>query len=739
MGFPVTVGKIVQKLLSVSFIVAAVSNSIAQITSIDSLKILLKNAPDDKKIQVYQKLITKIWRNNPDSALIYSGRAIKFATESNDLKAKAIAVRLQGGAYFYLGNYDSCLFFSKQAYTLSLQVQDSSLIASSLSNLGEVYTLMGNYPDGLDNLLHSLSIKRKIGQRYGVANTMNNISLVYMKLKDYEKAKKFAMEAMRLPGDDASHVERSYASNNLGFINLYTNNFTEARNYFLLSISITEKSHDLSWHAIALSGLGQVYLNSNQLNEARTYFNQALSIYSKLNDKVGISEIYQLISKIQAKNKNLDSAFFYLRQSEKFAASTGSRERRLDNYRLREDLYTQQGRYDSALLYKSKYVELHDSMFSESLMRTLSNIELKVAEEEAQKIVAAKDIVIQKKTFQTYLLIAILLIGIIFGLVLYRSYKVIKEQTLQLVRSKEEIMLKAKLLGSANDEIQTKNEELEQQTEEIIAQRNNLSAAQQIIESKNNELKEVNALLEQKVLLRTQELNKAIADLQESNKELDHFVYRSSHDLKGPLARLLGLCNLGKMESKEPEAQVYFEKVQHTANEMNEMLRKLINIHEINQKTITAVNVNLRASVSTIFDVINKKLNTLGLVRMDNQVSIDIQLYVDADLMDNLFAIITENAVQYRDPLNGDPFLSVTANKNNSAVHIIFTDNGVGISEELRTHIFDMFVVGNNDRKGYGLGLYEAKVIAKKLDGDIALRNSENGFTKFEVTLPLNT
>jgi len=76
--------------------------------------------------------------------------------------------------------------------------------------------------------------------------------------------------------------------------------------------------------------------------------------------------------------------------------------------------------------------------------------------------------------------------------------------------------------------------------------------------------------------------------------------------------------------------------------------RKLINIHEINQKAIAEVDVNLNTSVNDIFIEINKKLNALGLVRLDNQVSPEIQLQVDADLMGNLFVIITENAVQYR-------------------------------------------------------------------------------------------
>jgi signal transduction histidine kinase len=727
----------VRNLLFIVLIFASICRSQSQTNIIDSLRSTLNSTPNNQKIQVYQAIITKLWRNHPDSALIYARKAIRFADQSNDLKSKAVAVRLQGGAYVYMGDYDSGLFFCKQACTLSIQSRDSTLIASSLSNLGEIYTLMGSYPEGIENLLHSISIKRKINQQYGLANTLNSISLVYMKLKDYEKAKKFATEVMNLPDFHGDKNEKTNASNILGFSYLYMNELDSAKKHFLFSISIAEKSYDQRWYAAAVSGLGQVYLNSNQENEARINFNKALGIYVKLNDKVGVSEVYHLISKIQAKKKNIDSAFYFLRLSEKSAESTGSRERKLDNYRLREDLYTQIEKYDSALRYKSKYVELHDLMFSEGLMRTLSNIELRVAEEEAQRIVAAKDIVIQKKTLQTYLLIAILMLGLIFGIVLYRSYKVIKERTLALVRSKEEIVFKAKLLEEANNEINTKNEELEQQTEEIISQRNSLSAAQLIIESKNNELKEINTLLEQKVQLRTQELHKAIEDLRESNKELDHFIYRSSHDLKGPLARLLGLSNLGKMESKEPETKVYFEKLESTANEMNEMLRKLINIHEINLKAIEEVNINLSAKVNDMFEATNNKLKSQSKVRLENQINDKFQLKIDTILMENLFSIITENAIRYCDHLKNDPYLEVTANQNKTTVHIYFTDNGVGISDELKAQIFNMFFVGNNDHKGHGLGLYEAKLIAKKLNGDIVLKESQKGLTKFEVILPL--
>src|SRR6185436_6623212 len=107
---------------------------------------------------------------------------------------------------------------------------------------------------------------------------------------------------------------------------------------------------------------------------------------------------------------------------------------------------TQQGKYDSALLYKSKYMELHDSMFNESMMRTLSNIEIKVSEEEAQRVLATKDLLIKRKTNQTYFLIVIVVTVLIFSVFLFRSYRLIKQRTLELVRSKEEIGQKANLL-----------------------------------------------------------------------------------------------------------------------------------------------------------------------------------------------------------------------------------------------------------------------------------------------------
>src|SRR6185503_16272457 len=94
-------------LLLISFILTISAPAFSQGVVPDSLKSLLRRASEKEKIDVYQTIITKLWRNNPDSALYYAKEAIQYAEALNDIRARAIAFRLFGGAYFYLGKYDS--------------------------------------------------------------------------------------------------------------------------------------------------------------------------------------------------------------------------------------------------------------------------------------------------------------------------------------------------------------------------------------------------------------------------------------------------------------------------------------------------------------------------------------------------------------------------------------------------------------------------------------------------------
>ena len=81
--------------------------------------------------------------------------------------------------------------------------------------------------------------------------------------------------------------------------------------------------------------------------------------------------------------------------------------------------------------------------------------------------------------------------------------------------------------------------------------------------------------------------------------------------------------------------------------------------------------------------------------------------------------------------------IKIDANENELLIE--FSDNGVGIPENLQAKVFEMFYRGNADSKGSGLGLYIVQRVIKKLNGNIALTSKVGEFTKFNISLPLIT
>src|SRR5258707_3322213 len=104
----------------------------AQHSALDSLKRELTVTPEEKKIDVYQAIIIKLWLNHPDSAMIYARRAVEFAS-TRDVRTKAIAIRLTGGAFYYQDLYDSSIRCNYRALRLSEHAKDSTLIPSCIN------------------------------------------------------------------------------------------------------------------------------------------------------------------------------------------------------------------------------------------------------------------------------------------------------------------------------------------------------------------------------------------------------------------------------------------------------------------------------------------------------------------------------------------------------------------------------------------------------------------------------
>ncbi|MCI0750690.1 MAG: tetratricopeptide repeat-containing sensor histidine kinase [Flammeovirgaceae bacterium] len=695
---------------------------ISQQRWIDSLTSLLEKSPDQQKIKVYEQIVIGLWRNHPDSALIYAYESGRLARKMNDLKALAITTRLIGGAYYYKGMYDSVIAYSHKAVLLSQETKDSTLIASSLNNIGLAYHSVGGYPEALQYLLPALSLKKRIKQEYGMAQTLNNVGLVYTELKNYNKAREYLNEALEFSKATNDQDNVVYSLNNIGETYLRENEIATAENYYDQSLAVAGTViRTVIWHAAAYKGKGRVLLERGQLAKAKKYFKQSISLSKQIDEQSGQAEVLSYFSEICSKEGKLDSAFYFLRKAQIIATRIRARDQVLNNLNSFKELFIKQRRFDSALLYSEKFIALKDNLFDENLARNISGIQQKILEDESRRALADKDARIRQTTLISYWLGVVVLMVVVFTLLLYRTFKTQKKLTIDLAKQNHEIFEQKEEISAQKEDLQLSHAELE--------------AAQKKISQQNKILAELNLQLQSVVNIRTQELEVANQQLRVVNLELDNFIYKSSHDIKGPLVRLLGICHVALLDVKDEKAHEYFTMLSETAQNLNDIFNRLKVVSEIHELKIQYQPIDLVAIVRTVEEKL-KDLEGYSDVEIRHQIA-EETWRSDPFLIETIMHNMLENAVKFHRKSNAsNKYIDIKARKKDQQMLISIADNGIGIKDSETEHIFKMFSKAALEHKTIGLGLYIVKECVSKLNGSVRLVQSENKHTEFEVALP---
>jgi signal transduction histidine kinase len=98
------------------------------------------------------------------------------------------------------------------------------------------------------------------------------------------------------------------------------------------------------------------------------------------------------------------------------------------------------------------------------------------------------------------------------------------------------------------------NKEIEEQKDILVENIKELEIAHLLINSQNQKLCNINEHLDELVKEKTKELISTNEKLYSALKELDTFIYKTSHDIRGPLARLMGLCNIALLDIKHKKS-----------------------------------------------------------------------------------------------------------------------------------------------------------------------------------------
>lgn len=223
-------------------------------------------------------------------------------------------------------------------------------------------------------------------------------------------------------------------------------------------------------------------------------------------------------------------------------------------------------------------------------------------------------------------------------------------------------------------------------------------------------------------------------DLKFKNNELDTFIYKASHDLRGPIASLMGLYNAAVIEVKDKKSLEYLEYIYKTAQRMDQVLKALISLSEIKDKPICLESVDLQQVAKDTLDIVGIK-NSLKNINFDLKIP-NIYFYTDVGLLVVIIKNLLENAIRYsRQDITTNIKIKAEISVKKE-LRLIVKDNGLGVEQEIQDKVFNMFYKGNNLSPGSGLGLYMVKSAADKLGGKVSLKSTVNKGTAVCVILP---
>ncbi len=246
-----------------------------------------------------------------------------------------------------------------------------------------------------------------------------------------------------------------------------------------------------------------------------------------------------------------------------------------------------------------------------------------------------------------------------------------------------------------------------------------LIAGQDITERKINE---------QNVRRKNEELVKI-------NTELDRFVYSASHDLRAPIASVLGLIEVMKMEDKPEMIHKYLEKQKKALKKMDDFIQEIVHFSRNGRLDVVCEEIDLKFLIEEIFEQYSY-LQDAQSIEKKITVTGEGVFCSDKQRLNVIFSNLISNSLKYADSNKGNPYLHVHIEITKERAIIIMEDNGEGIQEEYKERIYDMFFRATVNSSGSGIGLYIVKEVVNKLNGEIGFSSDFGLGTCFRINIP---
>ncbi len=281
-----------------------------------------------------------------------------------------------------------------------------------------------------------------------------------------------------------------------------------------------------------------------------------------------------------------------------------------------------------------------------------------------------------------------------------------------------------------------------------------------IRKEQEEKIQELNAQLEKKVLLRTQELSETIQQLevenakrveaeeeaktalkkeQELNELKTKFLSLVSHEFKTPLSGILTsamLLSKYKLTEQQQKRDKHIKTITDKVHYLNNILNDFLSIEKLQKG-----KVNYKFSTFKLSKVVNEVVYNANMLLKDGQQinypeNIDsFSLHQDEKIIELALSNLVHNAIKYS---SENTIIDIIITQDESTTTLKVKDNGIGIPEQDQKNIFNRYFRAENAllTQGTGIGLNIVKDHLENLHGTISFKSIENEETIFTITIP---
>lgn len=614
-----------------------------------------------------------------------------------------------GGSY-YQTNADSFFLYTHHGLALAKKIEWDKGIANCSNNIGLLLSDTGNHMLAIKYLEESLVINRKINAKLNIINNLTNIGRIYYRQSDFVKSSHYFFDALKIAEEINDHEKIAMIGTNLTATFCSQKDWEKGEKYALLTLKHSELANAPIHTFKSFIALGDIRAERFDTLNAKNYFEKALELCKANDFKLLSAEALNNLALLEKNNSSALTLALEVRRiyDELSPHSLNS----VMNLQALGVLYLNLFQSTNQKVQQDEYLKKAEYYLKEKI-KTCT--ELKYAEALASGLHQLVRVMEMKGNYQ-------------LAYQYNKQYHAITDS----IYSQENKNKIATIEGQR--EVAVRDKEIALNKQELLVQRNQLIALiggvillliiGMLLYRQNKIRKSTNTRLLQ--------LN---IELAAANKVKAKFFGIVSHDLRGPIARLV---NFVRLQNEAPDLLSKEQVADHQKKIINSAETLLDNMDDIllwSKGQMENFKPAMKSiAVSDLFNRLEQSFSNNDSIIFSFSNAETLLIFTDENFVFTILENLTANAAKALNTTS-EAKIEWTAMQKDNEIILSISDNGPGLKDSSVDNLLNKSEISSEVN---GFGFHIIRDLASAIQCKISAVSLSGKGTTFQLYFPIN-